>query len=482
MAKLYVFGIGGTGSRVLRSFTFLLGAGVKINGFNEVVPIIIDADSTSGDKTDTVELMQSYVKIHEKEDHTENAFQDGFFATKMSSCCGNNFTMTIPGETSQRFKDYMNFRSFSETDQALVKMLFSEENLNSDMAVGFKGNPNIGSVVLNQFVGTDGYNGFANSFQQGDAIFIISSIFGGTGASGFPILLHNLRRNGGTIPNANLLKSCQIGALSVLPYFDLEPAEKDNENQLEGGTFIQKTRAALKYYYNNLKELDQLYYIGDDWRPTYENHNGGALQKNLPHFVELAGALAIFNFADDVSVMTDRTVHADTVAYEYGLKEDREEFDFSNLHDQSLKMIRKPLTKFLLMRNYFAQALDNSWSKSWASSHEPTFNPTSVNENRFYDELSKFMESFASWLEGMAKNKRSFKPFDLETTGANVFNLVKGITPEKHFLGDKNFDLFNNRLDKNKKKLSQHIPSNQACWMDLFARTTDQLVSDELHI
>lgn len=152
MAKLYVFGIGGTGSRVLRSFTFLLGAGVKVKGFNEVVPIIIDADSTSGDKTDTVELMQHYVKIHEKEDHTENAFQDGFFATKMSSCCGNNFTMTIPGETSQRFKDYMNFRSFSETDQALVKMLFSEENLNSDMAVGFKGNPNIGSVVLNQFV------------------------------------------------------------------------------------------------------------------------------------------------------------------------------------------------------------------------------------------------------------------------------------------------------------------------------------------
>ena len=155
-----------------------------------------------------------------------------------------------------------------------------------------------------------------------------------------------------------------------------------------------------------MKELDQLYYIGDAWRPTYENHNGGALQKNLPHFVELAGALAIFNFADDVSVMTDRTEHGDTVAYEYGLKADREEFDFSNLHGQSLKLIRKPLTKFLLMRNYFAQALDDSWSKSWASSHEPIFNSTSVNENRFYDELSKFMESFAQWLEGMAKNKR----------------------------------------------------------------------------
>lgn len=60
MAKLYIFGIGGTGSRVLRSFTFLLGTGVKVAGFNEVVPIVVDADSTSGDKTDTVQLMENY--------------------------------------------------------------------------------------------------------------------------------------------------------------------------------------------------------------------------------------------------------------------------------------------------------------------------------------------------------------------------------------------------------------------------------------
>ena len=55
MAKLYIFGIGGTGSRVLRSLTFLLGAGVKLPSYSEVVPIVVDADSTSGDKTETVQ-------------------------------------------------------------------------------------------------------------------------------------------------------------------------------------------------------------------------------------------------------------------------------------------------------------------------------------------------------------------------------------------------------------------------------------------
>ena len=52
MSKLYIFGIGGTGSRVLRSFTMMLAAGVKI-GVNEIVPIIIDPDVSNADLTRT---------------------------------------------------------------------------------------------------------------------------------------------------------------------------------------------------------------------------------------------------------------------------------------------------------------------------------------------------------------------------------------------------------------------------------------------
>lgn len=78
MAKLYIFGIGGTGSRVLRSLTFLLGAGVKLPSFSEVVPIVVDADSTSGDKTETVQLMENYQRLYQFTDHTSAADPDGF--------------------------------------------------------------------------------------------------------------------------------------------------------------------------------------------------------------------------------------------------------------------------------------------------------------------------------------------------------------------------------------------------------------------
>lgn len=80
-----------------------------------------------------------------------------------------------------------------KANKAMMKILFSDKNLNSSMDVGFKGNPNIGSVVLNQIVRSVDFEDFANSFEADDKIFIISSIFGGTGASGFPLLLKTLR-------------------------------------------------------------------------------------------------------------------------------------------------------------------------------------------------------------------------------------------------------------------------------------------------
>ena len=48
MGKLYVFAIGGTGSRVLRSLTMLLASGCKTES-SEIVPIIIDPDASAAD-------------------------------------------------------------------------------------------------------------------------------------------------------------------------------------------------------------------------------------------------------------------------------------------------------------------------------------------------------------------------------------------------------------------------------------------------
>lgn len=65
MAKLYIFGIGGTGSRVLRSLTMLMASGIRMD-VNEIVPIIIDPDVANADLTRTVTLMNNYSVLRSK--------------------------------------------------------------------------------------------------------------------------------------------------------------------------------------------------------------------------------------------------------------------------------------------------------------------------------------------------------------------------------------------------------------------------------
>ena len=46
--KLYLFGIGGTGSRVIKSLIMLAAAGVRMDA-DAIVPIIVDPDFANAD-------------------------------------------------------------------------------------------------------------------------------------------------------------------------------------------------------------------------------------------------------------------------------------------------------------------------------------------------------------------------------------------------------------------------------------------------
>ena len=123
--------------------------------------------------------------------------------------------MHIKDTEDRRFDQFIEYSSLSTENKAMMSMLFSEKNLAAQMQVGFKGNPNIGSVVLNQIVSSPQFIEFANSFEQGDKIFIISSIFGGTGASGFPLLLKTLRDPNASFPNHSIIKSTILNITSI---------------------------------------------------------------------------------------------------------------------------------------------------------------------------------------------------------------------------------------------------------------------------
>ena len=78
MSKLYVFGIGGTGARVLKSLTMLLAAGIEC-GVDTIVPIIIDRDLSNKDLSRTKLLIDNYIEVNKIAETKK-----GFFNTKIN--------------------------------------------------------------------------------------------------------------------------------------------------------------------------------------------------------------------------------------------------------------------------------------------------------------------------------------------------------------------------------------------------------------
>lgn len=472
MSKIYIFGIGGTGSRVIKSLTMLLATGVRMKS-DAVVPIIIDPDVAAADLTRTVDLIHTYNNIRGKLTFTSDA-QCNFFRTEVQELLPG-FRMDLENTQNQLFKDYIQLSTMDKVNYALAKMLFSDDNLDADMEVGFKGNPNIGSVVLNRFTQSLQFLKFASDFQEGDRIFIISSIFGGTGASGFPVLLKNLRTLQAMkdkLPNAQLIQNSVIGAITVLPYFGVEP---NVESAIDEATFISKTKAALTYYNQNMGTIDVLYYLGDNILSKYENNEGGEFQKNDAHLMELAAALAIIDFDESFDERSPRTIYR-----EFGVKNVDDNLIFSDLCDATYDIIVRPLTRFTLFCKFINEQLSNSIQQKlpWTI----RFNEKKWLADRYVKSyLNKFIMDYMAWLAEMGKNKRGFTPFELGVDRNAVFNLVKGCETKKVFSVDSNYALFDSYLNKREKKFKEGLSLEQR-FMELFYVVTDELINDKIRL
>lgn len=136
MSKLYVFAIGGSGSRVLRSLTMLLSSGVHTN--YEIVPMIVDPDQSNGDLVRTVDVMRSYENIHNALSFNNNE-KNEFFKNPISALNDDgNYLLPLVGTSGISFENYLSLGTMSLENQAIMRMLFSNANLASDMNVGLR--------------------------------------------------------------------------------------------------------------------------------------------------------------------------------------------------------------------------------------------------------------------------------------------------------------------------------------------------------
>ena len=463
MAKLYIFGIGGTGSRVLRSFTMMLAAGVNV-GADEIVPIIIDPDASNADLTRTVSLMNTYRSIRSALSFDGNN-ESQFYRKELTQLLVN-YSLRIQDTDDKTFRQFIDLPSMDRASQAMMRMLFSEKNLSSSMEVGFKGNPNIGSVVLNQIVNSADFQEFANNFESGDKIFIVSSIFGGTGASGFPLLLKTLR-TGTDFPNNDIINKAEIGAITILPYFKLK---NDDESEIDSSTFISKTKSALAYYENNIirnNSINALYYLGDNMSGTYENHEGGSSQQNDAHLIEFLAATAIVDFSNKE--------HPNTVNKELGICDLTGNVTFNSFYDEQKRLLFKPMTSFLIMANCLTYKFDYFASKSFNAN---TDNFAGLYNSSFMSYLKMISQLYIEWLQELEDNKRSLDLFNLDIKD-KPFDVVTSIKPKKIASLKSDYDLITARLNSAVHNCNSREDYNK--FLEMFYLATRRLMSEKFN-
>jgi len=455
--RIFIFGIGGTGSRVLRSLTMLLASGVKLNQKAlTIVPIVIDTDAHNGDTARTRDILRTYYSVRKNFiGKTINSESDAFFSSEIKSFnrLDNNSNDSADLDVQFNFQNqdntfanFIGFNALSEINKNAIELFYNDSldefpELHLNLSVGFKGNPNIGSVVFNDLMYSPHFKNLESSFTQNDRVFIISSIFGGTGSSGFPTLVKLIR----TSTNNNLAQT-KIGAITVMPYFNVE---SDDNSAINSAIFDTKTKAALAFYATDkhINSINALYYIADNNQAgSLPNVEGGKDQVNDSHVVELISATAIINFINK----PDNDLIFPT-CYEFGTEQNGIPISFKDFTSDTKEKYFKSMAKFA-----FAAQIATTLIPQLSDSN--FYGPKELNIANFlgmkneYDGILSFFNSFKAWsAEEMnnSNNGRAFNSFNFTAT-KHINTIIEGKTVKTGFLdGGMNKKWVSERLTKN---------------------------------
>ena len=479
--KLFLFGIGGTGARVLRSLTMLLAAGAKTPADLTIVPILLDMDMQNGDTDRALRAIELYRAIRkgayrDTAGQTTQTERRTFFATPLlplGTLQADNAQEKIgdsvlPKLTKHQgtFEEFLNVSSMADIDREFLKLLYDNSakptnaELKLNLSVGFKGNPNIGSVVFNSLEDSAVYKYFTGAFNDAtDRVFIISSIFGGTGSAGFPQLVKLLQHTSQKMP----IRTARKGAVTVMPYFALE---ENSQSSIDQNRFLSKTKAALSYYQQQIN-LDALYYIGDQQGgKLYPNVEGGAKQTNNAHVVEMLAAEAVLDFArKSADEFSDNKRY-----YEYGLKRNDRRLDLPHFYEPTYQSMLEPMIRFAYATKFTLDFVPANMSEAFARNLQLAQN---MDTNTFYVSLKNFMANhFKLWLQEMADNDRAFHAFDLN---ADFNALVRSKQIETGFFAKGiNNSFLLDAAGKTENSLQSTFPQPEARFMQMLIEVADK--------
>lgn len=316
--KYYLISIGGTGAKCLEAFVHMNAMGL-MKSVGEIKIIYVDPDASNGNLAKAKDTVSVYQKAY-----TSAAQDKNFFTNRLLS--EENTWNPVPGGSNASLRTIFERSAMeykAENLDGLFDVLFSEEEQNTKLTEGFRAHPAIGAAVIGANMNMDEDNSvwkkMVNDIGEQEArIFFFGSVFGGTGAAGFPNIAKIIRKyfddkevnDNPDSKNTKKAERIKMAGCLMLPYFDFPKANEedmidpdDPSKKIivpDSGKFLASTYAALNYYNkSNLvgDVFDAVYLLGDKQYVSMDKYKAGRReQKNKAHFLEMLAALSALEF------------------------------------------------------------------------------------------------------------------------------------------------------------------------------------------
>ena len=315
--KLFIIGIGGTGMRALESFVHTCAMGMYDN--TEINMLALDTDLENGNFNRLKELVKdTYLKV-KGYNKTHYALENTFFSAKI------NFYEFCPDYSNigknGKFTSLSSFPYADKEEKDLAKLLLTDNVREFDLKHGYRSQTHLGSLLmyhsilqevkdnpkanLSQFI-----QSIFDASEQGNArVFVLGSVFGGTGASSIPVIPKAFNAAINIIVPGKSLSKAFFGATLLSSYFKFPPPdESQRQNQLvvaNAKNFALNSQVAMMFYNEDktVKTTYQKFYMlgttSNDFETQQEGKEtltGGAKQKNDSHYIELLSAFSAYDF------------------------------------------------------------------------------------------------------------------------------------------------------------------------------------------
>ncbi|MBS1495116.1 MAG: hypothetical protein JST55_16540 [Bacteroidetes bacterium] len=322
--KYFIIGIGGTGMRCIEAFTHLCAIGMFDN--KEIDILSIDTDTNNGNKGRSEQLIDRYIRIKGGKQGKPTA--NSFFTAKLNlykfapEYSGSRLTYELISNLNVG-KDEV-----KRENRALSDLFFDKEVQGFNLDHGYRAQTHLGSHLMYHCIIEAARNvkdgktrkedreisEFLDKiYQAGEnaRVFILGSVFGGTGASSIPIIPKALRdairikdKNAEIHPKA--MFACSL--LTEYFNFNVPDGNQKKEQKIiaDSNNFSRNSQAALMFYQDDKtvnSTYKRMYHIGWPKKINFsqgDNSNktitGGGEQKNPSHVTELLSACAVYDF------------------------------------------------------------------------------------------------------------------------------------------------------------------------------------------